>query len=65
MASSISPGRVNGRALSSSPLTLIWLAMFGGPTGPAPTFGAPDPCAATGAVGFTKEATVPMRLDRR
>jgi hypothetical protein len=33
---------VTGRALSSSPVTVIWLAIFAGPAGPAATFGAPD-----------------------
>src|ERR1700736_1019600 len=41
-ASRISPGRVTGRAFRSSPAIVIWLAMFGGPTGPEPAFGAPD-----------------------
>src|ERR1700679_231484 len=54
-ASRISPGRVTGRALRSSPVTVIWLAIFGGPAGPAATFGAPDGTAVGWDEGF--EAT--------
>src|SRR4029077_6480386 len=42
-ASSTSPGRVTGRAFSSSPVKLVWLAMVGGDGGPEPTFGEPEP----------------------
>jgi hypothetical protein len=42
--------------LSSSPETVIWLAMLGVPLGPEPTFGAPDPPTVTCGEGF--DATV-------
>jgi hypothetical protein len=41
--------------LSSSPVRVIWLAIFGGPDGPAATFGAPDGIAVGCDEGF--EAT--------
>src|SRR5580704_12353111 len=63
--STTSPGRVIGRASSSSPVTRIWLAACaGGPGPPEPTLGVPDgggagaaapacpACVAPPAVGF-------------
>ena len=35
------PGRATGRALSSCPVTVIWLAMVGGTAAPPAMFGAP------------------------
>jgi len=40
--SRISPGRATGSALSSCPVTVIWLAMVGGTAAPPAMFGAPD-----------------------
>ena len=55
-ASRTSPGRVTGRALSCSPVMVIWLAMFGGPAGPEATFGAP--------AGIVVGCGTPFEVDR-